>query len=462
MKLTVTKNKQVLLCLIAAIPFMVSAQKNYTALLDRYMQAYAKVHDFSGAVLVAKKGKVIYQKAFQFANREWQVPNTVSARFEIGSITKQFTAAAVLQLAEQGKLQVEDKLSKYFPDYPKGDSITLHMLLNHTSGIYNYSDNPAFFDLNPNTPIAALKDTLLNLFKNKSFYFSPGTWWRYSNSNYLLLGYIIEKVSGQTFQDYIFKNLLQKAGMANTGILRHDTIVPRFANGYTRTPAGWTRGGIAPVNAGYSAGGLFSTVGDLLKWGEALRAGKIISAASLEKMNRPNHEDRGYGYGVFVDRFFNHRAIFHGGATLGYNTYMIYYPEDDLRMIFLANKDTRLDFLPKAFAAILFDHKVSLPYKRTPVAIDPTRLKQYVGSFQGQGVPFLINIIEKKHKLYLQLHQDIELYPESETKFYIGDSDVEMQLEYVLDARKEVERIYFIDSGVKTEVKRIESSTSIK
>jgi CubicO group peptidase (beta-lactamase class C family) len=460
MKPTAAMSKCIFVCLIVIVPFIVSAQKNYAALLDRYMQAYAKVHDFSGAVLVAKKGKVIYQKAFQFANREWQVPNTIDARFEIGSITKQFTAAAILQLAEQGKLQVEDRLSKYFPDYPKGDSITLHMLLNHTSGIYNYSDNPELLNLNPNTPITALKDTLINLFKNKPFDFSPGTWWRYSNSNYILLGYIIEQVSGQTYQDYVVKNLLQKAGMTNTGILRHDTIVPRFANGYTRMPAGWTKGGIFPVNAGFSAGCLFSTVGDLLKWSEALSAGKVISTASLEKMNRPNAGDRGYGYGVFVDRMLNHRAIYHGGATLGYNTFLVYYPDDDVRMVFLANKDTRLDFITKAFAAILFDQEVILPHKRTPVTIDTTSLHRFTGEYEGAGLPFPVNIVARDHKLYLRLWQDLELFPESASTFYIGESDMEIQLEYKLNVNNEVEHIYVIDSGVRTEVKRIQLAKS--
>ena len=142
--------------------------------------------------MVAKKGKIIYQEAFGMANREWNMPNTIDTRFPIASLTKQFTAAAILQLTEKGKLNLEDKLSRFYPDYPKGDSITIHMLLNHTSGIYNLLQDPAFTEINANIPIESLADSnLINIFKNKPFDFSPGSYWRYSNSGYILLGFII-------------------------------------------------------------------------------------------------------------------------------------------------------------------------------------------------------------------------------------------------------------------------------
>jgi CubicO group peptidase (beta-lactamase class C family) len=138
-----------LFSVLLLLPFVTNAQKNAPLLLDKYMQGQEKVYDFSGDVLVAQKGQIIYKKAFGFAIREWNIPNTIESRFRIGSITKQFTAVAILQLADNGKLSLEDKLSKYFPDFPKGDSVTIHMLLNHTSGIKDYTSLPNFRSLEP-------------------------------------------------------------------------------------------------------------------------------------------------------------------------------------------------------------------------------------------------------------------------------------------------------------------------
>lgn len=440
---------------LAVLPWAALAQQNYTELLDRYMKAQASVHDFTGTVLVAKKGQVIYRQALGSANREWGVPNTVDTRFWIGSLTKQFTAAAILQLVDQGKLHVEDKLSKYFPGYPKGDSITLHMLLNHTSGIYNMIQDPRFTEINPNTRVEELADTvLINTFRNKPFDFSPGTFWRYSNSGYVLLGYIIEKVSGQSYRDYLYKNVLPKAGLKNTDLFHYDTIIPKRAYGYSRTPAGWQNSRLINVSIAFSAGGLFSTAEDLFRWSEALNSGKVISKESLARMNRPNRVDHGAGYGVFVEKIFNRQAILHSGALLGFSSIMIRYPEDEISIIILTNRETNLDFIHKGLAAIVFDKEVIPAYKRTPVKVDPSVLKQYAGEFAGAGLPFPLNIVEKDNKLFLRLHRDIELVPESRTKFYIAEPDVEIQVEYVLTDRKEVSHVYLIEGGVKWEAKR--------
>lgn len=438
---------------ITVYPFSIMAQKNYTALLDEYMDGFNKAHDFSGVVFIEKNGKKIYTKAFGEANREWKIPNTIDTRFQIASVTKQFTAVAILKLVEQGKLQMDDKVSKFFPGYPKGDSITIHMLLNHTSGIYNYLENPALDALNPNISIKLLKDSIFNLFKNKPFDFSPGTFWRYSNSGYVLLGYIIEQVSGETYRDYIYKNLLLPASMMNTDLYSADSIIPFHSNGYIKTSQGWKPKDIIAINAAFSAGGLFSTVGDLSKWCDALYTGKIINKESLSKMNQPNAGERGYGYGVFVDSFFNRRAIFHSGSLTGFTSLLMNYPVDGIRIIILTNRNTNIDFLPRGLAAMLFDQNVIPPYKHIPIKIDPSILKRYVGKFVGKSIPFPLNIINKNNKLYLQLGTDMELVPESENKFYISEQDVEIGIEFELNDKKEVVAVYFIESGVKIKVK---------
>ena len=190
--------KKIILLLL--LPLTITAQKNYPELLNQYVQAEFKIKEFNGTVLVMQKGKVLYKKAFGMADREWNVPNTIETKYRIGSVTKQFTAACIMQLAGQGKLSVDDKLSKFIPDYPKGDSITVHMLLNHTSGITNYTDLPEFW---PKAILPLSTDSMIALFKNKPLDFSPGTKWNYSNSGFFLLGVIVEKASGKTFTEYL-------------------------------------------------------------------------------------------------------------------------------------------------------------------------------------------------------------------------------------------------------------------
>ena len=190
-------NKIILLLLL---PLAITAQKNYPQLLNEYAQAEFKIKEFNGTVLVMQKGKAIYKNAFGLADREWNVPNTLNTKYRIGSVTKQFTAACIMQLAEQGKLSVDDRLSKFISDYPKGDSITVHMLLNHTSGIANYTDLPEFW---PKAILPLSTDSMIALFKNKPLDFSPGTKWNYSNSGFFLLGVIVEKLSGKTFTEYL-------------------------------------------------------------------------------------------------------------------------------------------------------------------------------------------------------------------------------------------------------------------
>jgi CubicO group peptidase (beta-lactamase class C family) len=175
-----------LIAVFLCLPLVIGAQKNYPSLLDEFMQAQARFSQFSGAVLIEQNGKILYKKAFGLANREWNVPNTIDTKFRIAAITKQFTAAAILQLVDKGKLSLEDKLSKYFPDFPKGDSVTIHMLLNHTSGINN-SPGLSIFALLP--VLAHSKDSLIALHKKLPYDFSPGTNFKYNNFGYFLLGY---------------------------------------------------------------------------------------------------------------------------------------------------------------------------------------------------------------------------------------------------------------------------------
>src|SRR5450432_531700 len=281
------------------LPVVSLAQKNISTLFDNYMQAQVNVNEFTGTVLVAQKGKIIYEKAFGMADREWNIPNTVQSKFEIGSVTKQFTSACILQMVDQGKLSLDDKLSKYFADFPKADSVTIHMLLTHTSGIKNITEVTEFGKV---ATLPLEKDSLVALIKKQPYIFSPGTKWSYSSSGYFLLGYIIEKVSGKSYSDYVYNNVIQKAGLKNTCVNRWDSILLYRAKGYGKTTGGWKNADYISMEGPYSAGAIISTIEDLYQWNNALFSNKIISAASFSKITTLYKKHLGF---VFFIEIFN-------------------------------------------------------------------------------------------------------------------------------------------------------------
>ncbi|MFZ1260645.1 MAG: serine hydrolase domain-containing protein, partial [Chitinophagaceae bacterium] len=378
--------------LLLLLPVFAGAQKNYPQLVDNYMQAELKVKEYNGAVLIVKKGKPIYQKAFGLADREWNVLNTVNTKFRIGSITKQFTAACILQLAERGKLNLDDKLNKYFKDYPKGDSVTIHMLLNHTSGIKNYTDIGAFW---PKAILPLSLDSMIAIFKNEPYDFSPGTQWNYSNSGYFLLGVIVEKVSGKKFSDYLLENIIQKAGLKNTSMDRLDSILQMRAKGYSKTKSGWEHAQYISMEGPYSAGAMVSTVNDLHTWMQALVSNKIISSSSVAKMTTPYKNN--YGYGLGIDSLKNHKRISHNGGIPGFSSYLAYYPDDDLYIVAISNNDVSSTQVGTLLASILFDLPVMKPYKPIAIKIDISLLDRYVGKYIATGP---IEIIKKEGRLY--------------------------------------------------------------
>src|SRR5256885_235440 len=275
--------------------------------MDRIIQSHVDSKQFMGAVLVAQDGKVLLDKGYGSANLEWDIPDSPHTKFRLGSLTKQFTAAAILVLEERGKLRTDDLVTKYLPDAPTGwAKITIANLLTHTSGIPNFTSFPDYSasEATPTTP-----EQLVARFRDKPLNFQPGEKWEYSNSGYVLLGYLLEKISGQRYQDFVRDNLFTPLGMTESGYDSHAAIILHRASGYTP-------GANGPVNAGYidmsipfSAGALYSTTEDLLRWEQGLFGGKVLSAASLKKMTTPFKS--GYAFGLVV-RFGNwHTTIDH-------------------------------------------------------------------------------------------------------------------------------------------------------
>ena len=263
--------------------------------------ASLKAAGFQGSVLLAKGGKVIFAKGYGLANIELDVPNTPQTKFRLGSITKQFTATAVLQLQERGKLKVTDPISTYIPNAPAPwNGITLHHLLTHTSGIPSYTDEPSYqarMHERASTPLE-----FLHRFRDLPLSFPPGEKFHYDNSGYFLLGVILEQVSGMKYENYLRQNIFAPLQMTNTGYDWPATILKDRASGYTKDGDGQIRNAdFLDMGQPYAAGSLYSTVLDLYKWDRALYTTKVLSAKSIEAAFAPNPYDWGKGSGTDTD-----------------------------------------------------------------------------------------------------------------------------------------------------------------
>jgi CubicO group peptidase (beta-lactamase class C family) len=307
---------------------------------QKVMQPYVDAKMFMGSVLVASKGKTIFNNAYGMADLEWSIPNSPTTRFNIASMTKQFTAAAILLLEDRGKLKTSDLVKKYLPDAPASwDNITIYHLLTHTSGI---SDDAAKYQPGP-------PDLLL--FNDKPLDFQPGERWSYTNLGYIVLGYLLERIVGQSYESFVQENLFKPLGMNDSGMFSYVTVIPRRASGYWPGRNGIENAERPDFRMGFSAGSLYSTTEDLLRWEEGLFGGKLLSATSLHKMITPFKGD--YACGLYVRRVKGHLMIEHDGNNIGFNSNMAYYPEESIAVIVLANLNgTVTSEIARALAAL--------------------------------------------------------------------------------------------------------------
>jgi CubicO group peptidase (beta-lactamase class C family) len=306
------------------------------------VKAYA-ADDPGAAVLVRWRGKTVLRKGYGMANLDLEVPVAPEQVFEIGSVTKQFTAAAILRLAEQGKLELSDPIQKYLPDFPTGDAvITIDQLLHHTSGVPSYTGMPEWL---PRWREDMSLETLIGLFRGKPLDFPPGTSWSYSNSGYVLLGAVIEKVAGRSYEEYVEKELFAPLGMVDSRYGHQEEVVRGRAAGYQKGAAGWENAPYLSLTQPYAAGSLMSTVDDLARWSDALEGGKVVSLASRDRMFTPAILRGGdqdgvstrYGLGNGVTEVAGRLAHEHGGGIHGYVCALLRVPGEELLVVILSN-----------------------------------------------------------------------------------------------------------------------------
>jgi len=418
-----------------------------TSKLEEYLSAAAK-QGFTGSALVAKDGKVVFSKGYGMANAEWDIPNTPQTKFRLGSITKQFTAASILLLQERGKLGVQDPVCKYIAECPKAwEPITIHHLLTHTSGIPSYTDvkSPEEFrklSLTQVTPAG-----FVDSFKSKPLEFPVGEKMKYNNSGYFMLGYIIEKVSGQSYEAFLQENIFAPLKMADTGYDTHDRILKKRATGYSWNNGARVNSDYLDMTVPYAAGSLYSTVEDLFAWNEALFSDKLLSAKSREAMMTVDKND--YAYGLAVNQQFNRKMVSHGGGIHGFNTFLARFPQEKVTIVVLRNANYGVpdpEKISQDLAAIVFGEKYEIPRERVAIKIDPKILDAYVGQYEFPTA-FIITITKEGDSLMAQAtgQPKFELFPESDIKFFYKVMDA--QVSFVKDDKGAVTHLILHQGG---------------
>ncbi|MBA9074780.1 CubicO group peptidase (beta-lactamase class C family) [Flavobacterium gossypii] len=327
------------LLLIAA--FIAAPAQNFERKVDSLISNVFTDKKGPGAVfLVAKDGKPVYHKAFGKANLELDVNMTTDQVFQIGSITKQFTAVAILMLEQEGKVDLNSSISKYIPDYPAGDKITLHHLLTHTSGIKDFTKMKSLQQI-------AQKDLtpkeIIDFFKNEPVDFLPGTKFEYNNSGYVILGHIIELVSGEIYEAYIRKHIFEKAGMSDSRYADDTAIIKNRAYGYRKKDNAYVNKGRISFTIPFSSGSLMATTGDMLRWQHALNNNLLLDKKTAKKAFTKKSLNNGdpikYGYGWHLTELDGTATREHGGSIFGFKSMAVYIPSEDIYVIGFSNCD---------------------------------------------------------------------------------------------------------------------------
>ncbi len=456
--------KLLLLVFFLSVPSIQFAQ-NLKTTIDQLMNDEYKANESGATILVAKDGKILYRNAFGKSNLELDTDMIPENVFEIGSITKQFTAVGILMLLEEGKLSLDDEITKFIPDYPtQGATITIHHLLTHTSGIKSYTSLPSLRDL-------ARKDItpteLIDAFKNEPMDFKPGEQYRYNNSGYVLLGYIIEKISRIAYEDFIQKRIFDKLNMNTSYYGSKSKLIKNRAYGYQIREDNFVNADYISMTIPYAAGSIMSTVDDLYTWQKAIQKNTLISKESLAKAytnyTLNNGEKINYGYGWAQDAINDIPVIQHGGGIFGYTTHGIYVPSENAYIIVLTNNGSRS---PSEIAYRIAAITIGKPYPETSQAIklSTDQLKKWVGAYKFEdGVVRFITL--KDNQLYSQRSGSngiFKIFPLSQNRFFFEDSFAE----YIFIDGKEKQAIFKRNinesKGVESNEKMPESKKEVQ
>ena len=439
--------------LIAALCIvLISCSQNTPGELDTILTAYARLYKFNGSALIAKNGKIILNRGYGYRNAANKVLNNENTVYQLGSITKQFTSAIILKLQEEKKLNIQDKLSKYFPAYPKGDSITIEQLLSHTSGIYSYTNDQNFMATEVSK--SSSREKMMALFKDKPLDFSPGTGWNYSNSGYSLLGYIIEIVTNKPYEQVVHEYIFTPLKMVHSGFNFTDLKTGEKATGYFKLDN--TNAAIAPIvdsSVSFSAGAIYSTTGDLFLWHKALEANSILTKAEQDKAYTPVRNK--YGYGWNIDSVEGKRRVAHSGGIHGFTTNIARVPEDDLCIILLSNaSDRSLEEITNTVFSSLYNKPYDLPKEKIIIKVAEATLQQYIGEYEIRPDLHVMMSIKNGELIAAPTGQpESVISATKEDFFFVKEQDI--QIEFTRNHKKEVTGFILYQGGAKITCKKI-------
>ena len=419
--------------------------------MDTLLNAYASQFKFSGVAFVVKEGKVLIEKGYGYKNFAKKIPNHPNGIFQIGSITKQFTSIVILRLQEQGKLNVQDKLSKYISDFPGSDRITVEHLLTHTSGIYNYTNDNRFMN-NESLKHVEL-DRMIAMMKEKPLEFTPGSKFSYSNSNYILLGYIIQKVSGKPYEQMVRELIFTPLQMNQSGFDFKNLKDTNKVVGYLVIEN--TLQLLAPIvdsSASFAAGAIYSSAGDLYKWHKALYTDKVISKASIEKAFTPKLNK--YGYGWTIDSIKGKRIIRHNGGIFGFTSDMVRIPADDVCIILLCNEAADLSSISRGLANVMYGLPYEVPQEKKSVQLPVDVLNSYVGEY-WVSEDYKVNITLENGQLKAQVtgQPKVDLYAQKTDLFFV--KIVDAQVEFKKDSTGKMQKLVFYQGGAMVEAVKV-------
>lgn len=414
------------------------------ARMEQVVQSYTAARQFMGSVLVATGDKVVFSKGFGSANLEWDLPDTPTTKFRIGSVTKQFTAASILLLEERGRLSVTDPVKKHLPNAPAAwDAITIAHLLSHTAGVPNYTSFPEF---QTNMARTLSTEQLVATFRDKPLEFVPGRDWKYSNSGYVLLGLLIEKTTGDSYAQFVRTNIFTPLGMTDSGYDSHFDVIARRAAGYAPGPAGLVNAPYVDMSLPHAAGALYSTTEDLLKWQQALFGGKLLSAASLAKMTTPVRSN--YGYGITIAETGGRKVISHNGGINGFNSVLAHYPGTQTTVIVLSNVNGQAaEAIATRLAALSHGEAVSLPSEVKETTVSSAALADYVGTYSLEtgGATMLIRLEKEQLTAQIAGQPRLPLFAESGSRFFL--KVVDAQIDFSRDDKGVVSHLVLHQGG---------------
>lgn len=422
----------------SASPRPAPEHRDFASVARDSVASYVAADCFAGTVLVAVGSDILLHEGFGRADREWNIAHTPQSKFRLGSLTKQFTAVAILQLMEQDRLALDDLLAKHFPGAPDHwRDVTLFHLLTHTSGIPSYTSLPGFFEREARRERSPLE--IIALTRDAPLHFAPGSAFKYNNGGYVILGHIIERLSGMSYEAYLTQNILRPLGLGDTGYEKTEDIIPFRARGYRLNDGRVENAAFLAMSLPHAAGSIYSTADDLFTWLTALKEAKPVGASSVALMMRDH--GHGYGMGFGIQSQFARPHLVHAGGINGFSVVMSHYPDDDLTIIALANiQAAPVQKLARDLAALYFGIG-----PEAEVSLDPALLADYVGLYRLDGDKILC-VTQDGARLFIDWDgRRLEAIAEDDHRFRV--EPVGWSLSFEADGVALASRASLIDNG---------------